>query len=51
MAAVAIMVEEDSRTEEEEGTVVDEAAIGDVVEVDSVGEDVMIFLIRLTYYF
>jgi len=45
MVAVAIMVEEDSRTEGEEGAVVDEAAIGDeVVEVDSVGEDVMMMV-------
>lgn len=42
MAVVGvIMVEEDSRTEEEEGAVVDEAVIGDeVVEVEEVEEDV-----------
>jgi hypothetical protein len=45
MAAVAITVEEDSRTEGEEGAAVDEAAIGDaVVEADSVGEDVMMMV-------
>jgi hypothetical protein len=45
MAAVAIMVEEDSRTEEEEGAVVHEAPIRDeAVEVDSVGEDVMMMV-------